>query len=64
MDNIHKTLKKEINKENKNINQQLSIKEIFINKISEKHYSITSNSQITKKSKNRIDSNSDRKSVV
>ena len=60
MDNTHKTLKKENNKENHNLNQQLSIKEIFINKISEKHYSITSNSQITKKSKNRIDSNSNK----
>ena len=57
MDNIHKAIKKSKNKLMKDLNQQLSTKEIIVNKNSEKCYVITSNSQMTKKSINKIEQN-------
>ena len=54
LDNIHKKIERNINKNNNNF----QLKEIAINKTCENHYTNTSNSQIRKKSKKRIDSNS------
>ena len=60
IDNIHKTMKNTIYKDSININQQMSIKDIILNtnKFYEKKFPIISHSQIAKKIKNRINSNS------
>ena len=51
IDNIHKTMKNIIYKDNININQQMSIKDIILskNKFYEKKFPIISHSQIAKK---------------
>ena len=58
IDDVQKTIKNNCYKENLSLNLPLSTQEIILNKTCEKNYPIAYNSQITKKTKNRIKSNS------